>query len=372
MRLLRCCVSLLDTQMTNLEQFEARARDLARMLAADPSTVAVLLIGSVARGEATQGSDLDLLVVRDGDSGERETWRFAKDEVMENVHELRLEVLPCDLSDRVLVDWYAHHVVADYLQGSRALYVDARRAEWLTPLWTIVRKRVEPEMQSAIARAYAARAASIAEMSRAARAYAPLDAHQMLRLASQRLLEASLIRLGWTIRGSKRRPEMAERFRGDAVTEQVLDLLNEVVGLSGLTVAVARELASARVRIRKLLVRELKRLCRNHPRAAPVAESAARHNTAATDYHSELIATGFHRGAVNHIRALSGFHTIPSMVLGAIDAPSQTVDAYMQHDDISSSLRRAWMDIAQLGGHSLDTWTQQLISIANTIQERSL
>lgn len=70
------------------------------------------------------------------------------------------------------------------------------------------------------------------------------------------------------------------------------------------------------------------------------------------------------------MRALAGFHTIPSIVLRAIDAPSHTVDAYMQHDGIDRALRCAWMEIAQLGGPSLDTWSQRLISIANAIQER--
>jgi predicted nucleotidyltransferase len=355
--------------MTNTEQLEARARDLARTLAVDPSTVAVLLIGSVARGDAKQGSDLDLLLVRDGDAGVPETWRFAANEVMENVHELHLDALPSDLSDSALVDWYAHHVVADHLQGCRVLYVDSHRADRLTQLWTVVRRRVEPGMQAGVARVYAAHAASLAHAATVALPHAPLDAHQTLRVASQRLLEASLIRLGWTIRGSKRRPEIAERFRADATAAHALDLLGRVVGLCDVTPDAARQLASSRIRIRKLLVEELRRLSRDNPRAVPVAESVARHNSAATDYHGALIAAGFHRGAINHIRALAGFHTIPAMVLNAIGASAQTVDAFMQHEGIDRAVRRMWMEIAQLDGRSLDSWSPRLISIADAIRE---
>lgn len=55
------------TNANNLRAAEAVAKDIGRALANRPTTTSVCLLGSVARGDATHWSDLDLLLInRDG------------------------------------------------------------------------------------------------------------------------------------------------------------------------------------------------------------------------------------------------------------------------------------------------------------------
>lgn len=51
-------------------RFEVLAREIAQRLAQDERVVGVVLLGSVAQDQAWEGSDLDLLAIVDGDSGE--------------------------------------------------------------------------------------------------------------------------------------------------------------------------------------------------------------------------------------------------------------------------------------------------------------
>ncbi|MEA2569415.1 MAG: hypothetical protein QOI24_1416 [Acidobacteriota bacterium] len=348
-------------------ELPGRIAKLTAGVAANASTVAVLLVGSLARGEAKSGSDIDLYAITDASGDAHEDWRFAADGVMEDVHWLPLKTLPSDLTDRgVLIDWLAHNTAADHLVVNRVLYIDTRRAAMLARLWELVRMRADPTLHGELAAAHAMRALTIGEGAIAYAKTAPLQAHQTLRHAMQALLEASLIRLGWTLRGSKRRPETAHAYRRDVLVAHTLDLLEEVVGLSSLTIADAGRLARQRLAIRGKFTHQLRRFAHDAS-----ARAAVRREENAIDYYSDLVATGFHRGAVNHMRALAGFDRIPHIVLKTLGSTLVTVDDFLRCSAIQADLRNTWAAIADLGTSELDEWWQRLTTIAEALREEA-
>jgi hypothetical protein len=348
------------------QTLRARALETARVLAADPGILAVLLSGSTARGPVGPASDLDMHIVAAAAwTGRVPPWRFGDDGIIENIHVVPEGTLRAGLSSlgdaAHMAHWFHTTSLGDELHDSETLYLRDRDDTVLTRLPALLAQRRDPEIVAHLVTLHAQAAlAAIARSASVARAGAARHAHHMLREAAQSLLVSTLVRVGWIVRGSKKRIEIADAYATDPLVKDVRDLVTDVVAVEHLTPAEARSLCERRLLLRQTAADALARFeTTRTPTGAELDEIAAyrTHNSGATDYYQPLLDEGFFRGPINHIRALSGFSRVPALILRAADPDAVTsIDSFMECGLVPSALRQDWAAIAHLEPHRVPSW----------------
>lgn len=361
-----------------------RARTIASESIDLPGVHAVLLTGSVARGTADGSSDVDLHFVVDdvAPDGERPPWSFSPDGIVCNVHQVELERLRWAASGRAnghVTQWLAEAQIADHFSGAELLETHEEH-EIARLIERLVDLRTQPQVTTQIAKLFACRAgreAALAEES--AEIGLPLQAQHLLRQASQHLLISTLVRCGWRIRGAKRRPELASRYVKCELVAEALDVLFTAARLEEVTPATATEIARERLGLRSLVVDEFNAL--QGASAEPIecciqAAKARRHEANAFDYYLPAIRTGHYRGVVNHVRALSGFPSIPARFAHLFGVhESRAIDWLASRPrQISISLVDCWFHLADLSlvHEELVILTKRIRTTGEIIQDRAV
>lgn len=353
-----------------------RAMYEAERLATDDAVLAVWLTGSVARGPVDSGSDLDLHVVLD--RGTRRVfppWRFQDGGVVLNVHTVPIQVLERGLSARqkpaVLARWMYATALGDELQGARNLFCRSEHAWIVDASQGLAASRLSAPIVVRIASLHegAARLGAVGAARDVASGLVR-EAHHSLRVAAQYALVGSLIRCGWTIRGSKKRPEIASAYSDETRVAKALVLLEGIVGLAGVTERAAQRLCEQRLSVRRLVVEELAEVALDSTQRRPVLGRVRRelrfqerHNEGAIDYYRPLIDAGFLRGPVNHMRALSGFATLPARRAKYLCHVGRgVITSWLAERAGSSDLRETWLAIAMLSAspREVSSWAADL------------
>lgn len=351
---------------------KARADELVSRYDVD----GVLLAGSVASGPVCLGSDVDLHVF----TGTREKaasippWRFLSEEIIENVQVDAVGLLEEGAGligdDDALAEWFYRTSLGDSLARARDLTGEEGFAH-AADIRELVLQRARVEIRERLVHRYASDVERKTQVARElAAAGAPTDGHQILRAAVQDLLVASLVRIGWTLRGSKKRPEIAASHLPAEGVEAALDVLLDVSGVRGISKSEALKLSGARFRLRGLLVEEARRL--TGPEGADgLRASIERHERNAVDYYCSLIHGHVVHGPVNHIRCLSGFASIPDKVMSIVGRRSTTpVTAFLESEAVSGALRSEWAAIALLEADrsTVERWSSTTEATARRIQ----
>jgi glycosyltransferase involved in cell wall biosynthesis len=348
------------------------AKTRAGELAQDSHVHGVLLAGSLVNGPVGSGSDVDLYLLRD-DRGSTQIvppWRFVDGETIENIHILpisRLDKGHAALgSDGDLADWFYHNAFGDHLARSETLVWNADRSR-LDYIADIVAARRRPEIWRRIALRYVSSADSLVAMGRALLEKGSVeDAHQALRESAQHALIAAMIRLGWTLRGAKKRPEIASGFLPDRPVEIALDWVLDVVGLRSLSIMTATKLCGDRLRVRSLFVAELQRLAKRFNGVDSFLADTIAHEQNAIDYYEQAVRSYMVRGPVNHIRCLSGFPAIPARLLQILGTESDIpVRDFLASEILSAELRDTWAALAAL--ERSQSRVQEWLSQAETV-----
>jgi hypothetical protein len=358
------------------QALRARAENLAAEWSEYDSVLAVLLTGSVARGPVGPSSDLDLHIISaEPLSVNIPPWRFGAEDVIENVHVVFLKELNQGFiniaNTPLLADWFYRTALGDELQGCITLFTK-KGCAWIEHrLRLLIARRLEGDVVKALAARHADAAKQLAMCAEQnLSAGSTLDGHQNLRFASQNLLMAALIRCGWTIRGSKKRPEISHVYCDNPSVSKTLEILEEIVGIADLTMVEASRICIARHECRPLQLQELHRLYANHRsnhlirhRLLKEIELQTIHNASAVDYYSPLVAEGFIKGPVNHIRSLSGFPHLPSRLLLCLGLDSRIqIKTWSLHEDTSKQLREMWLGVASFCSSlpTINRWVKQV------------
>ena len=340
-----------------------RANQITKNLKGQKGILGVVLSGSAARGPVSASSDLDMhVIVSDEYSGDIPVWTFHNGGIIENLHTLHEDELLCgwNLLDKPdqLAEWFYETKLGDELYQSMPLWWDPA-TKWQERLATLVEARQKANISQRVARLYNdAVRASIALAQKACDEGAALDGHHQLRLAFQAALTAALVQRGWTIRGSKKRIEIAQAFLPDLTLEELLLNGLEVVGLKGLTSDQDTKICEARLKFRTTLLHELcalrvqfahdKHVVQKLDQAIKFHEA---HEAQAYDYYSPLIQRHILYGPVNHIRCLSGMMGVPHLLLSCLytDKKAWPISEFIKSDDMSHTIRAEWLKIMDLG-----------------------
>ncbi len=340
-------------------QLVSRAESLADTFIKLPDVQAVLLTGSVARGPVEDSSDLDIHVVvnRKVDAVLLPSWRFGTDGVIENVHQIEFDVIVNALSHlndvEALADFHYHTKFGDELTGFRILS-STLLGDFCTGLSVLQASRARVAVAARVASHYARESICMVRAAqKALHEGALFDSVQILRLATQSLLIAALIQCGWTIRGSKKRLEIASNYLAQETVEEAMGLVFQAVGLDALNLGDARRLCRQRLDLREQYQNELRCLLKfyadeRRSRLVRHLDFVQRHNAVATDYYQSLLDNGMFRGPVNHIRCLSGFPYIPTEIAMSIGGSIEQPISWFLDDasPISSDFKMRWLDIA--------------------------
>lgn len=358
-----------------------RAAQCALDLSNSAGVLGVLLSGSAARGPVNQSSDLDLhVVVSKQLTLTLPAWTFHHPDLIENIHtipegQLQLAWEMIDETEK-LAKWFYETRLGDELNGYHSLF-------WKDPLWQqrlplILSKRSDPDVISKLIGFHASEAKRLLGCAqRALTDKAREDAHQNLRWAVQSALISAMIKRRWVMRGSKKRIEIAMSFLPDALLKPILSLAMEIVGLNSLTQLRASQISQTRHEFRNLLAMELTVLGNllGHskeisPNLRKATEDNQRHNSGAFNYYAPLIEDGFFFGPINHIRALSGFSSIPRTMLSCIDKSFiWPVHDFLSSAEFSPSIRDSWLEIAGMteGDHQIKEWVAELSSMISVL-----
>jgi predicted nucleotidyltransferase len=338
---------------------------LCQLLSEDPHVVGIFLAGSVARGgPVTAASDLDMYVFRHGElpGGVSQEWAFCPDETLRDVHSYDTSVILAGLGsdDARLVEWFYSTQLGDLLDGSEVLYWRPEASVDLGEFQRMLKRRTSSEIRSALVTRYADACQQSLRIVGTNAPGACRSAHQLLRWVSQDLLIGAMVRRGWTIRAAKKRPEMAEEFAHCDIVRAARGTLLSIVGVDHLSQSRARELSQLRLRLRTELLLELRRLAWRS--ASPIVRGRfsdevrrqEEHNAGAFDYYSSLVSDGQHRGAVNHIRALSGFSRLPGRIMNCMQpgTPQACIEDFLSCEELTLGFREHWSEIADLSGDS--------------------
>lgn len=300
------------------------ARTIAE-LSARPGTVAIELVGSLARGQFRSGSDLDVQVILDREPESDESWVFDVTGVAVNAHYEALDAVialadatPETFGAAVRAEW-----LPDRLTGARTLWVsdDDRGRGWGALRDRVVARRHDPTELPGIVEAFLAHGRSLLERGRDhLGAGAPLDAWQCARDAAATLAHGQFVRAGRIIRGLKRTPELLREIDQHALAAALV----ATVG-GPLTTEELLELADRRTRFRETSARYVAAL---EAGESPVTGLETRrwqeHATNAVDYYRSLIDDGYGDGMLNHLRTLSGAVKLPATALDLLGTPSLT------------------------------------------------
>lgn len=354
---------------------QERAGKTANNLRKQAGILGVVLSGSTARGPVSASSDLDIHVIISGKfTSSLPEWTFHRNGIIENLHTVREDELLRGWHARnkpaSLATWFYTTKLGDELHQFTPLWWSPA-TQWRERLPVLVAYRQSPDIAQQVARCYTESArAHIRQTHNACHEGASLDGHHHLRLSFHATLIAAMIQRGWTIRGSKKRIEIARTFLPDPVIKHLLTIGFDVVGLNDMTSNRATMLCKARLRYRTTLLRELHRLKVRYAHDEHVVcklESAIRHqevhNARAYDYYSSLVAQNIILGPVNHIRCFSGLTQVPQLLVSCLYGErSWPIHEFVQSDIISQAVRDAWLEIIAL------TFSQQrCIRLSSTL-----
>mgnify|MGYP001591761674 FL=1 len=340
----------------------------------------MVLSGSTARGPVGQSSDLDLhVIVSDKFTGNLHEWTFHGDGIIENLHTVHEDELlrgwnVRNESDR-LATWFYETKLGDELNQFIPLWWNPT-TQWREKLLILVAYRQNPDVAQRVARCYTESArANMIQAHDACHEDAPLDGHHYLRLAFQATLIAALIQRGWTIRGSKKRIEIAQAFLPDPVIENLLTIGLDIVGLKNMTANQVTKLCELRLQYRTTLLRELRKLevrYAHDERIAHKLEQAIRlqeaHEAMAYDYYSPLVIENIIIGPVNHIRCISGLMRAPELFISCLhEEEPWPIKKFIKLDILSRNIRDAWLEIMAL--ESSPQQCARLLSILSTTND---
>lgn len=336
---------------------QSRLRSAAESIAADlalnPAVLAVLLTGSVARTPVLRSSDLDLHLLLAGSIYPLPEWSFSN-ELIVNAHHVSSAELSrafSQLNDpEILASWLYDTLLADELDGFQLLY-NKPGYTGVTHVESIVAARRDPRVVAHLAELFFRDYHRFLDRAeKALRANAAADAHQALRWGIQKILLGTLVQRNWMIRGSTHQVEIAMAFLPDPELERILETLLEVVGLGTLNRSEAETIAELRVRLRENLLYLLGEWQVANPSVANSAvEFQLRHNTGGFNYYAPLLQAGMHRGAINHIRTISGFSRIPSWLLPIYNEWDEwPISRFLNSPNIDDALKSGWSLIAGL------------------------
>jgi len=236
-----------------------------------------------------------------------------------------------------------------------------------------VEARKRPEIQLRVSLRHVSEAEALIDSARGfLEAGATEDAHQTLRVSSQHALTASMMRHGWTLRGAKKRPEIASSFLPDEEVRSALGLVLEVVGLRELSKDKASRYCDIRMEIRSMLVAELQRLASKFEGARETLSQVREHERNAVDYYDSMVRSCKVHGPINHIRCLSGFPTIPNRLLDSADITSTTpISDFLKSDFISAEMKEKWADLAGLESEAtrIKSWLSRAEEINRCLRE---
>jgi D-inositol-3-phosphate glycosyltransferase len=354
-----------DEQRRLSKAIEGQAQAIADKIGGGGTVAGILLLGSGARGAAKPGSDIDLLVVSDDLQESRQDWNAASDRPRDIRWEPTGSVLHmCDLSDEDFAELAADHPLVDYLSGARPL--TELRPDLADAISLLLRRRFAGPVQTLIARRMLAQGAVLFDgAERLARDAAPADAQLKVNAGAQLLLQAAMVRLGWTVQGAKRRPEAAVTYaRGSCEVRRAAAFLTSAVGIDGVTRTQAAEIVAARMRIRDLHFSSLESL----GVAGAELERARRHSGDAADYYSATIATGYLKGCINHIRSFSGVPLMPNIYTDRLQLNTVSpAEAFLGSNDVPAEMRSLWQKVMEPG--DAETLTQIAVEGATLATE---
>lgn len=324
-------------------EIETEARTLSKEIAASSDVSGILLLGSAARGAPKPGSDIDLLVVSDDVDATRQDWSTAGEHPADVKWEATASLLRLvGLTAEAFAESVAEHPIIDYLARARAL--TPLRPDLDEALPVLLLRRSDPHIQALIAlRKLELASGLFAAAERLACDMAPADAQVKANAGSQLMLEAVLIRLGWTLRSAKRRLEVAVPYaRCSSDVRSVVAFLTDAVGIDGVNIAHAAEIVSARMRMRTLHVQTAQTL----NVADPELERARRHAGMAADYYSAAIERGYLKGCINHIRSFSGVPLMPGSYAEWLGLdPRAAARSFLTCDNVPLELRELWIRV---------------------------
>lgn len=352
-----------------------RASKIVQNIRNHEGILCVVLSGSTARGPVGQSSDLDLhVIVSDKFTGNFPEWTFYEDGIIENLHTVHEDELLRGWNVRNepdrLAKWFYETKFGDELNQFIPLWWNPT-TQWREKLLILVAYRQNPDVAQLVARCYTESArANIIQAHNACHENALLDGHHHLRLAFQATLIAALIQRGWTVRGSKKRIEIAQAFLPDPVIENLLTIGLDIVGLKDMTANQASRLCKLRLQYRTTLLCELRELKARYAydkRIAHKLEQAIRlqeaHEAMAYDYYSPLVNENIILGPVNHIRCISGLMRVPEMFISCLhEEKSWPIQKFIKLDILSRTIRDAWIEIM-----ALESSPQQCVHLSSIL-----
>jgi hypothetical protein len=329
------------------------AVSIASDMARNPNVLAVLLTGSVARTPVLRSSDLDLHLLLTAPTHILPEWSFSRALVVNAHHVSAAELARAfsSVSDPArLATLLYRTLLADELDGFQPLYERPGYAG-LAHVEAIVAARRNTRVVAHIAELFFRdyhRFLDRAERALCADAIA--DAHQALRWGIQRLLLGALVLRSWMIRGSTHQIEIAMAFLPDPELGRIIETVLEVVDLATLNSSEAEHIAGLRVDLRENVLDVLRKWqVANASVVNPTVEFQLRHNSGGFNYYAPLLKTGMHRGAINHIRTISGFSRIPSWLLPiSNDHDEWPISKFLVSKNIDDALKTRWALIAGL------------------------
>ncbi len=333
------------------------ARVCAQLVGGTQRPIAVMLMGSAARGPCSRSSDVDLLVLADdSDVTElRQTWQYDQSGVPLDIRIVDAGGLAslAQASDGEFLEYCSATRLPDYLRGSIHLYRDgSRRSVELTD--EVIPGIVTRRFESAIRDLFAERLLDIGKGRLQAAATQlregfPLDAHAVVLEGTSVLLESRIVAAGHQIRGAKKRIEIGRSVLTGARLAWI-EWVMRCTGTDEMNLEAATELVRRRAALRSTTLNALQVVAdRGDDRFGELRDRGRQHATPARDYYDDLMAHGFWRGVVNHIRVLSGVPFVPSEWCTAIGAATpHPVQTFCGELSFPEAVRTEWLHVSGL------------------------
>jgi len=338
-----------------------RAEETTQHFKKTKGILGVVLSGSTARGPVGASSDIDMhVIISDKFTGNLPEWTFHDDGMIENLHTVQENEILRGWNVRsqpnLLAKWFYETKLGDELNQFSPLWW-VPTTQWQKKLQILVADRQNPDVAQEVTRYYLESArANVLQANKACLENAPLDGHQNLRSAFQVALVASLIQRGWTIRGSKKRIEIAQAFLPDPAIENLLAIGFELVGIKETTRSQTMKICESRLQFRVLLLNELRELKARYSSDEKISHKLEQaiqiqeaHEAMAYDYYSPMVDENIILGPINHIRCLSGLMRVPKLFVSCLeDEKPWPVQEFVKSDLFSQNIRNAWLDIMML------------------------
>ena len=311
----------------------------------------ILLIGSAARGPVARSSDVDILVADHAPQRGllTEEWFFSPDGTAINVRRTDVQTLSriSSAHDEEFANFCVTTWLPDHLYGHEVLFVapDDQSVAAVGLLAAIVDRRQDPPNVRAMCALLRQKAIDhIHQAIKHLEGDEPADAHAALRMVGGCLLEEELVASTTVVRGSKKRPELLLLAVG-CERHPVVDFVGAVTGFASLDPSAAATLASVRLQHRdraRQVVTDLATVLETHSMRR-LASAWSAHSRYANDYYESLVADGFWRGVVNHIRCHSGIPRFPAQFMEALCGSRKApVSAFLECGTLPRDFRSEW------------------------------